>query len=96
MLSIAKIEFHLLHALTEHDRAEQAKSIKIKSRGHYNPYALGIYCGNLNEWRNDPLTATEPFKSLAKYFTTCQDNGVDFSIRKLDKAVKDIQSGKLN
>lgn len=95
MIPIAKIEFHLMHALTEHDLAEQEKAIKIKSRGHYNPYALGIYCASINEWRNDPLTKTAPFESLARYFTTCHDNGIDFSIKKLDKAVKGIQTGKL-
>jgi len=74
-------------ALTEQDRHE--------SKGkRYNRYALGIYFQALEEWEKDTRTQADPFGTLADYFTTCYDAGKEFSLRKLDKGVRELKADK--
>jgi hypothetical protein len=78
------IRAKLVMALTEQDRHE-AKGKR------YNPYALGIYFQALEEWMQDPRTPVEPFDTLADYFTTCYDARKEFSLRKLDRVVRELR-----
>ena len=84
-ISLEWIKSRILHALTEYDRKQSLKK-------HYNPYALGIYCGALNDWENDSETSENPLKTLPTYFTTLRDEGDWFHITTLNKTVKEIQT----
>lgn len=57
----------LAHAVTEHDRAEQAKAARPKY-GYYNPYALAQYLGRVNDVEADINAGLPPRDALLAGF----------------------------
>jgi hypothetical protein len=50
-----------------------------------------VYSVETGEWMQDPRTPVEPFDTLADYFTTCYDARKEFSLRKLDRVVRELR-----
>lgn len=75
----------LASLLTQHDKKQSGK------RGH-NPHALSLYLQAVHSWELEQLSATDPIKSLAKYFTTNPADDRDFCLAPVRQFVREIKA----
>lgn len=65
-----------------------------KKRG-WNPHGLALYFQALESWEADTLSATDPIRALADYFTHNPADKADFCLAPVRQFVREIQAGKL-